>query len=89
MTVARRLVVRGHVQGVNYRAWLRERADQRGVSGWASNEPDGSVEVWLEGEADAVAAVERAAGEGPRWASVDGVDARDEQPRGVDGFGRR
>jgi acylphosphatase len=88
MTVARRLVVRGRVQGVNYRAWLRDRAAQHGVSGWASNEPDGSVEVWLEGEPDAVAEVERAAGEGPPWGSVDAVDGRDEEPRGIDGFGR-
>jgi acylphosphatase len=89
MTVARRLIVRGRVQGVNYRAWLGDRAAQRGVSGWASNEPDGSVEVWLEGEPGAVAEVERAAAEGPPWASVDAVDGRDEEPRGADGFGRR
>jgi acylphosphatase len=90
VTVARRLVVRGLVQGVNYRAWLRERAASRGVDGWASNEPDGSVEVWLQGEPGAVAEVERAAAEGPRWAEVDAVDGSDAQPRDdVRGFGRR
>jgi acylphosphatase len=89
MTVARRLVVRGLVQGVNYRAWVGERAASRGVAGWASNEPDGSVEVWLEGDADAVASVERAVAEGPRHARVAAVDARDAEPRGLAGFERR
>jgi acylphosphatase len=88
--VARRLVVRGRVQGVNYRAWLQDRARQRGVDGWASNEPDGSVEVWLQGDPDAVAAVERAAAEGPRFAGVEAVDGSDADPRDdVQGFDRR
>jgi acylphosphatase len=88
-SVARRLVVRGLVQGVNFRAWVRDRARSRGVAGWASNEPDGSVEVWLEGDADAVAAVERAVAEGPSYARVRDVDATDAAPRGLSGFDRR
>jgi acylphosphatase len=87
--VARRLVIHGVVQGVNFRAWVRERADGRGVAGWAVNEADGSVEVWLEGEEEAVAAVERAVGQGPSHALVAHVDATDEEPRGLDGFTRR
>ena len=89
MSVARRLVVRGRVQGVNFRAWVRDRARSRGVAGWASNEPDGSVEVWLEGDADAVASVERAVGEGPSHARIDQVDAADAEPRGLASFDRR
>ena len=87
--VARRLVVHGRVQGVNFRAWVGDRATSRGVSGWASNESDGSVEVWLEGEPDAVAAVERAVGEGPSHARVERVEATDETPRGLGRFERR
>jgi acylphosphatase len=68
---------------------VRDRATSRGVAGWAGNEPDGSVEIWLEGEPDAVAAVERAVGEGPSHASVEAVQARDEDPRGLSGFDRR
>jgi len=88
--IARRLVVRGRVQGVNFRAWIADRAAAREVAGWASNEADGSVEVWLQGAPDAVAAVERAVGEGPAHARVDGVEAQDVAPRaGLDGFARR
>jgi acylphosphatase len=88
--IARRLVVTGLVQGVNFRSWVRDRAVSRGVAGWAANLADGSVEVWLQGEADAVTGVERAVGEGPSPARVDAVQAADAQPRGdLDGFSRR
>jgi acylphosphatase len=87
--IARRLVVHGRVQGVNFRAWVRERAASRGVAGWAANQRDGSVEVWLEGEPEAVAAVEAAVGAGPRHAQVERVEATGEPPRGLSGFERR
>jgi acylphosphatase len=88
--IARRLVVRGVVQGVNFRGWVRSRAVDRGVAGWAENRADGSVEVWLQGDADAVAAVERAVTEGPSHARVDAVDGSDVGPRpDLDGFARR
>jgi acylphosphatase len=45
-----RLIVRGRVQGVYFRASARDRARQLGLSGWARNCPDGSVEVVAEGD---------------------------------------
>jgi acylphosphatase len=89
--IARRLVVSGRVQGVNFRSWVRERAQARGgVAGWAANLDDGTVEVWLQGDAEAVAAVERVVGEGPSHARVDRLEAEDVAPRdGLDGFARR
>jgi acylphosphatase len=89
MTVARRLVIRGRVQGVNYRAFVADRAASRGVAGWAANQDDGSVLVWLEGDPEAVADVERAVRTGPPHAAVDGVDAVDGDPQGAEGFQRR
>lgn len=88
--VAREVVVSGRVQGVNFRAWVRARADEVGVVGWAANRADGTVEVWLQGGAEAVAAVERAVGRGPAHASVDEVSGRDVAPRdGLARFERR
>lgn len=86
MMVARRLVVRGRVQGVNFRAFIAERAQSRGVGGYASNEDDGSVAVWLEGEPEDVAAVERAIHDGPPHAEVDAVEAVDDDPHGLHEF---
>ncbi len=48
------LVVTGHVQGVFYRAGLREQASRLGVAGWARNEPDGTVRAHVEGPAGAL-----------------------------------
>jgi acylphosphatase len=84
--IRRRLVVRGVVQGVWYRDSVRRVAERHGVAGSATNELDGSVEVVLEGPADAVAAVEAYCAEGPRDAHVRRVEAVDEPPQGLAGF---
>jgi acylphosphatase len=42
--------VRGHVQGVGFRMWTRARAVELGLVGWASNLPDGGVEIVAEGD---------------------------------------
>ena len=44
------VIVHGRVQGVYYRASARDRARRLGLSGWARNCPDGSVEIMAEGE---------------------------------------
>lgn len=86
-SVARHVAVRGRVQGVFFRAETRQVADTHGVTGWVANRPDGAVEGWLEGPADAVASVEEwIASGGPRTAEVTDVDARDVQPEGFERF---
>jgi acylphosphatase len=44
-----RVVVRGRVQGVGFRMWALRRARALGLSGYARNLADGSVEVVSEG----------------------------------------
>jgi acylphosphatase len=41
--VARHVRVYGQVQGVFYRAWTREQADELKIMGWVRNCPDGRV----------------------------------------------
>jgi acylphosphatase len=84
--VRRRLIVHGRVQGVGFRYHVARGADSRGVAGRVANRPDGTVEVVLEGEPDAVGSVERLVREGPRGAAVERVDAHDEQPEGLGSF---
>ncbi|HEY41093.1 MAG TPA: acylphosphatase [Dehalococcoidia bacterium] len=43
-------IVYGRVQGVYYRAFVRRRAAELGLAGYARNLPDGTVEVRAEGE---------------------------------------
>jgi acylphosphatase len=84
--VAVRMIVRGRVQGVGFRASCRHAAVQAGVDGWARNLPDGGVEAWLEGPRDAVDAVAGWCRVGPRHASVTGIEIHDEVPTGETGF---
>ncbi|MGA9373976.1 MAG: acylphosphatase [Mycobacterium sp.] len=41
--------VHGHVQGVGFRWWTRSRALELGLTGYASNRPDGRVYVIAQG----------------------------------------
>ena len=39
------IIVRGRVQGVGYRYFIRDAAQRLGISGWVRNLPGGEVEV--------------------------------------------
>ena len=84
--IRRRVTVQGNVQGVFFRDSTRERARAHGVAGWVSNRPDGSVEAVLEGPPEAVERVLRFLESGPPRASVERVEAQDEEPEGLTGF---
>ena len=73
-TIALRAVIRGRVQGVNYRAWCREEARRRGLAGWVQNEPDGSVKAQFAGPRAMVEDMLEAGREGPRDAAVTGIE---------------
>ena len=75
MTIARRLIVTGHVQGVFFRAWTKEQADALGVTGWVRNCADGRVESRVEGEEKAVEELIERLRDGPRGARVDDLAA--------------
>ena len=72
-----RFVVRGIVQGVNFRAATVREAERLGVSGRVWNRDDGAVELVAEGEAGALAALERWLRQGPRGAEVSEVARTD------------
>ena len=84
--IRRRVVVRGHVQGVFFRDSVRERARAHGVSGWVCNRADGAVEAVLEGPSEALERVVRFCETGPPRADVERVDVSDEEPEGLSGF---
>src|SRR5438105_7846532 len=45
-----RATVRGYVQGVFFRAFVRQAAERLGLGGYVRNQPDGSVYVVARGE---------------------------------------
>jgi acylphosphatase len=67
-------VVRGRVQGVGFRWFVRERAREFGVRGWVKNRGDGSVEVRAAGQAADIERLRRALAGGPPGARVTAVD---------------
>jgi acylphosphatase len=85
----KRVVVHGSVQGVFFRDRMRRLAEQRSVSGWVRNNPDGTVEAVLEGDESALERLLAFAHEGPRGAQVDRVEVFDEEPEGLKGFAIR
>lgn len=85
----RHVVVHGHVQGVFFRDSVRRHAVDAGVSGWARNMRDGTVEAVFEGAPDAVERLVSFCHDGPRGARVDRVDVTDEEAEGISGFAIR
>lgn len=83
------IVVEGLVQGVNYRQAARREADRLGITGFARNEPDGSVLIEAEGESDALDRLVEWCWSGPALARVDRVSVSDGSLVGYDGFVRR
>jgi acylphosphatase len=89
MVIRRRAVVHGRVQGVFFRDTTRRLAESRGVAGWASNRPDGTVEAVFEGEPKDVESMLSFCREGPRGAGVERVEVIEEEPEGLRGFAIR
>jgi acylphosphatase len=79
-------VVSGHVQGVGYRWFVRERATRAGLAGSARNLPDGRVEVVLEGPEREVDALVSALDGPDAPGRVASVVCRRETTRGSSGF---
>ncbi|MDQ1696570.1 MAG: acylphosphatase [Frankiaceae bacterium] len=77
--------VRGNVQGVGMRWWVRARALELGLTGWARNLDDGRVEVVAEGSREACEQLltrlggpgspGRVTGVTERWSEAHGVES--------------
>lgn len=71
---ARRWIVIGRVQGVGYRYFARQTARVMGVRGWIRNLPDGSCEVQVAANADALQRFKEELMRGPRGARVEDIE---------------
>ena len=75
--------VRGRVQGVGFRWWVRATALELGLTGWAANLDDGRVEVVAEGGREACEQLLRALGSGSAPGRVTGLTERWGTAQGV------
>lgn len=86
MTVRKRVIVGGRVQGVFFRDTCARMAWEAGVAGSVSNRHDGRVEAVFEGEPDAVDRMVAWCRKGPSRAYVEDVEVLDEDPVGESDF---
>jgi len=80
MSIARRVIVRGTVQGVGFRYAAVAAAERLNITGWVRNRGDGTVEMLLEGSEDAVEAMIAWCRRGPPQAQVRDVQVSEVAP---------
>ncbi|MFN2635835.1 MAG: acylphosphatase [Gemmatimonadaceae bacterium] len=64
------LEIRGRVQGVGFRWYVREKAREFRLTGWVKNKSDGNVEIAAFGEPAPLQAFKSAVTKGPAGAKV-------------------
>lgn len=69
--------VTGKVQGVFFRAFTKEKADELDIAGFVRNEANGDVYIEAEGDQELLASFVSWCRQGPRLAIVTGVTTTD------------
>ncbi len=80
------LTIRGRVQGVFFRKYVKEVADEFGISGFVQNLPDGSVYCEAQGEKNKIEFFMDHCSEGPIMAKVTSVEVETKDPLTFKGF---
>lgn len=81
-----KIIVSGKVQGVYFRDTAKRRALKLGISGFARNEPDGTVFIEAEGDDQAISQFIEWCHEGSRQAEVESVTVSDHPVFGHEKF---
>ncbi len=74
-----RLYVDGTVQGIFFRAFIKENAERYDVKGFVRNLEDGRVEIFLEGNAENVNKMVELSKKGPRHSRIKRVEVKPER----------
>ncbi len=69
------ITIKGYVQGVGFRWFVRDIAVSLHLAGWVRNLPGGPVEAVFEGEKSVIAKAIEQCAHGPSYAVVSGIDA--------------
>ena len=78
MKKAVRLYLTGSVQGIFFRAFIKENAERHNVKGFVRNLEDGRIEIFLEGNPDGVNKMIEISKKGPRHAQIRKVTMKSE-----------
>ena len=70
-------IIKGKVQGVGFRYFTKEQAEQLSLSGWVKNLADGSVETVASGDENTLTEFKKKLNQGPPLSRVDSIIERD------------
>ncbi len=74
-----RLYISGIVQGIFFRAFVKENAEKHNVKGFVRNLEDGRVEIFLEGDVDNVDKMIEICKAGPKHSQIKNVEIKEEK----------
>jgi len=77
MKSAFRIIVQGRVQGVGYRWFTMQIAQQLGIKGYVKNLVDGNVEVFAQGDDTSIQEFINQLRKGPSFSNVTNLDISD------------
>ena len=74
-----RTYIQGTVQGVFFRAFIKENAERHNVKGFVRNLEDGRIEVFLEGNNEDVDKMIELCKTGPKHSQIKNVEVKPEK----------
>lgn len=74
-----RVRIEGRVQGVGYRNWTCQKAQELDLQGWVRNRKDGSVEAVFHGPDSQIETMLKLCGQGPLAAKVTALHVENQE----------
>ena len=81
-----RLYIKGTVQGIFYRSFIKEYAEKYNVKGFVRNLEDGRVEAFLEGNSEDVNKMIEVCKQGPKHSKIRDIQIKQEPFQGFNNF---
>ncbi len=86
MKKAVRLYIRGAVQGIFFRQFIKDNAEKNDARGFVRNLEDGRVEVFIEGDLENVGKMIELCKKGPKHSQIRNVEEKEEKFQGLREF---
>jgi len=77
--MAKHIIVKGTVQGVFFRRYTQQKANELKITGWVRNTDDDCVEIFAQGEENNLEAFIDWCRKGPPKADVEDIEIREEK----------
>lgn len=84
--VQKHIFISGRVQGVGFRAFIRKKAADLQLKGWAKNLADGRVEIVIQGDKNQIEKIMTKLKNGPSFARVDDLEVEKEKVKNFNDF---